>query len=395
MTTHVISFSGGKDSTAMVLLARELAEHHGFEPLVVFADTGHEHPLTYQYVETVERHTGLTIRRVRADFAADMERKRGYIDTKWPAELEAGTPGRWELDKGFRQILGLDDDEPMTWTPYDPGDPPAALDGVYETVRAAPWTWRPGRAPMTADEARAVCDRAISLLQPTGHPFLDLCLWKGRFPSTRARFCSEELKHKPIWDQVLVPALRGRRSVLSWQGVRADESASRRHLPRWDRNDHPRLWQWRPILRWTIDDVFDMHRRHGLEPNPLYRAGMGRVGCMPCIHARKAELAEIARRFPEEIRRVAEWERLVSGASKRGISTFFANDKTPGPHKKDFRLPSPRIDEVAEWARYTGADGRGYDLEAMLADQDGPSTCSSLYGLCEGWIAPQHRRSFA
>jgi len=37
---------------------------------------------------------------------------------------------------------------------------------------------------------------------------------------------------------------------------------------------------------------------------------MGRVGCMPCINSKKEELYEIARRFPEEIERVAAGERL-------------------------------------------------------------------------------------
>src|SRR5690606_7054614 len=37
-------------------------------------------------------------------------------------------------------------------------------------------------------------NRAAELMQPTGNPFLDLCIWKGRFPSTMARFCTQFLK---------------------------------------------------------------------------------------------------------------------------------------------------------------------------------------------------------
>jgi hypothetical protein len=33
---------------------------------------------------------------------------------------------------------------------------------------------------------------------------------------------------------------------------------------------------------------------------------------MPCINTRKDELLEISKRFPEEIKRVAEWERIVA-----------------------------------------------------------------------------------
>lgn len=44
---NVISVSGGKDSTAMLLLAIERGTEN-IRP--VFCDTGNEHPLTYDYV---------------------------------------------------------------------------------------------------------------------------------------------------------------------------------------------------------------------------------------------------------------------------------------------------------------------------------------------------------
>lgn len=53
-------------------------------------------------------------------------------------------------------------------------------------------------------------------------------------------------------------------------------------------------------------------KRHGIPPNPLYTLGCSRVGFMRCIHARKKELGVIFRRFPEQIQRVAEWERIVA-----------------------------------------------------------------------------------
>jgi len=68
-----------------------------------------------------------------------------------------------------------------------------------------------------------------------------------------------------------------------------------------------------------------MHDKHGIKPNPLYKQGMGRVGCMPCIHAKKDEILEISKRFPEEIKRVAEWERLVTQVNVLGAgATFFS-----------------------------------------------------------------------
>ena len=47
---NVVSFSGGKDSTALLLWAREHLER--FE--TVWMDTGWEHPLTYGYVDYID-----------------------------------------------------------------------------------------------------------------------------------------------------------------------------------------------------------------------------------------------------------------------------------------------------------------------------------------------------
>lgn len=49
---NVISVSGGKDSTAMLTLA---VEQQVENLIAVFADTGHEHPLTYRYVDYLEQ----------------------------------------------------------------------------------------------------------------------------------------------------------------------------------------------------------------------------------------------------------------------------------------------------------------------------------------------------
>ncbi len=224
-----------------------------------------------------------------------------------------------------------------------------------------------------------VAARALKVLHPTGNPFLDLCLWKGRFPSMRAKFCTPELKQNPLREwQMSQPEAR----IVAWVGVRRGESRSRSNALAWE-SDLPDgdagVWINRPIVEWSAGDVFHAHAECGVQPNPLYRLGMGRVGCMPCIAARKNELAEIAKRFPEEVDRVAEWERLVSEASKMGCATLFAvsddpmwNDGDPMSHEKN------GIRARALWAQ-TSRGGRQLDMVRM---QEGPA-CSSMYGLCE------------
>lgn len=294
-TINVITVSGGKDSLAQWLLAIENGVNH----IVVFADTGHEHPQTMKYLDYLENKLG-KIRRVSADFATQIKNKRQFIKTHWPVRLvtECG---------------------------------------------------------MTEAQAEKRIIAALKVLFPTDNPFLDLCMLKGRFPSTKARFCTFELKHKPVAEQVVAPLLLQFDEVVLWQGVRAQESPARAALPEWesDIDDTAGLSVYRPILSWTHEQVFALAKKHGIKPNPLYQQGCSRVGCMPCIHARKSELAEIFARFPGEIARVARWERMVAACSRRGNSTFFPSQQDPMKRERRIEcvtLESHGIETYRDWA---------------------------------------------
>ncbi len=64
MKKHIVSFSGGKDSTAMLLRMMEL----GMEiDEIVFADTGMEFPQIYEHIEKVEKNIGRKITVVKSE----------------------------------------------------------------------------------------------------------------------------------------------------------------------------------------------------------------------------------------------------------------------------------------------------------------------------------------
>ncbi len=67
---HVVSFSGGKDSTAMLLMMHKLGM-----PIdeVVFADLGKEHAEIYAHIAAVEARLGLNVTRI--DCVAEFERR--------------------------------------------------------------------------------------------------------------------------------------------------------------------------------------------------------------------------------------------------------------------------------------------------------------------------------
>lgn len=319
---NLFSISGGKDSTAMLLLGIERQTEN---MQAVFADTGNEHELTYEYVQYLNDNV-YPIQKIRADFTKQIAKKRDFILTKW------------------------------------------ALHGVEQSA----------------------IDRAAQAMQPTGNPFLDLCIWKGRFPSSKAAFCSEELKRNPIIKQVQNPLLNAGHDVRSWQGVRRDESLRRRMLPenelKQTHKNGAELWNYRPILDWTAEQCFAMHKKHGVKHNPLYELGMGRVGCMPCINCRKDELLEISKRFPEVIERIRAWEDAVKAASKRQAATFFAAPNKTMLHLTDKQKQewsaSQTIEKVVQWSQ-TSRGGKQFDLLRVGDIQGQAIKCSSIYGLCE------------
>ena len=81
---NIVSISGGKDSLATALLALETQP---FELVyLVHADTGHEHPLTEDYIRYLEMELNKPIKILRASFEIDFARKREFILNKWPKD---------------------------------------------------------------------------------------------------------------------------------------------------------------------------------------------------------------------------------------------------------------------------------------------------------------------
>jgi 3'-phosphoadenosine 5'-phosphosulfate sulfotransferase (PAPS reductase)/FAD synthetase len=317
-TKHVISVSGGKDSTATLLIALARCAKDSIIP--IFCDTGNEHEQTYQYLDYLEETLGVKIHRLKADFSAEILAKRKFI----------ANDRRTGRDKQGRKLC---------------------------------WSNKAKR-------------RALAVLFPTGNPFLDLCLWKGRFPSRKAQFCTEELKRNMAVEFQMALVDQGH-SVISWQGVRRDESHNRRNAKLSERVG-PRMRIFRPIVEWSAAQVFDYCAARGVKPNPLYTQGMGRVGCMPCINANKAELREIAARFPEHLERISQWEALVSAACKRGGSTMMTDAHDGKDRRKVFA--DLNIWARVEWAKTSrGGDKRQTDFFM----DDAPRACASSYGLCE------------
>lgn len=270
---HVVSVSGGKDSTALYCWAIEQFGKTNFK--AIFADTGHEHPVTYNYLRHLsEMANGPEIQWVKADFKEGLERK----------------------------------------------------------------------------------NRPVS-----GNPFLDMMIWKGRAPSTKAQFCTEFLKMRPI--RTWLESVRKDQEVFMYVGIRAGESLKRSKMPEHEYSEFYDCDMIRPLLRWTKQQVFDYLKNKGVPPNPLYEAGFSRVGCFPCIHATKSELAKL----PEWA-----WEKLAEWEKRLGRS-WFAAGSIPG-------VFIPTIEDVKQWAMTTHG---GKQFALFQEDSKDVPSCMSTWGHCE------------
>lgn len=354
---HVISVSGGKDSLATLLIA---IERCGIANVIaIFCDTGNEHEDTYAYLEYLEQRLGIKIVRLKADFTDELAAKRQFIARDVRNRREYDTRPVFEAD-GVTPVPKRDGRGCIVLNKK--GKP------IQKTLKVGG-----GRRVRWTNKAKR---RALAVMYPSGNPFLDLCMWKGRFPSRTAQFCTEELKRNMAVGYQLELMEAGYR-VISWQGIRRDESQNRADAKKWERVGRG-LWIARPIVENTADEVFAFSASRGFKPNPLYLQDMNRVGCMPCINCSKSELRAIAARFPEHPKRIAEWEWRVGQCSKRGFSTFMT-DAHPAKDRREV-FADLNIWTRIEWSK-TSRGGRQFNL--LDEEENEGGGCSSSYGLCE------------
>lgn len=201
-------------------------------------------------------------------------------------------------------------------------------------------------------------------------------LHRAGFPGRLQRWCTEELKVFPL------KAFHRSLGVetVNVVGIRAAESKQRARIAaELEDDDEWGGWVWRPLLSWSVQDVLEMHRRHGVPVNPLYQRGHDRVGCYPCVLASKEEIRLVAANSPERIDEIRELERACTaerarrnaerpGRYKHPQATFFQTRHGIGPMG---------IDEVVVWSRTTRG---GRQLQVL---QEPPQGGCMRWGLCE------------
>jgi 3'-phosphoadenosine 5'-phosphosulfate sulfotransferase (PAPS reductase)/FAD synthetase len=259
----------------------------------------------------------------------------------------------------------------------------------------------------------------------------ELYLEKAMFPHGKGRWCTPELKTKPMsafiaalqgapkvvtfptpneagefywavmregWEahrSFLVSAygqellLRARASggldVVNAVGIRDEESDARKAMPEWEWSKEMDCDVWRPIKAFTTEDVILMHQRHSVRPCKLYLMGMERVGCGPCIKERKAGIRIIAEKDPDRIALLRQDEATVAELARARVAEQgkpFIGDPAFFQIKEGRTCVCWPIDKAVEWSR-TEFRGKGQFLMGEIFDMDMADQGCSRWGLCD------------
>lgn len=242
------------------------------------------------------------------------------------------------------------------------------------------------------ETTRSLGVKFVTLKSKKYDGFVDLAVKKKRFPSTKARFCTTELKAIPAIDYVLSQE----QSVIVIEGIRKNESHARSKMeqecmyfryyiePRVNgktdiyRKKDVLEWckkydasKFRPVFDWSAEEVIKYIQDNGQHPNWLYYQGFSRVGCFPCIMARHGEVKRILDYYPERIEEIAKHEKEIG-------STMFPPDYIPNHAKTGRSQNGVKIPTINDVVKYLERKNATLDM----FEEETPG-CMSVYGLCE------------
>ena len=167
----------------------------------------------------------------------------------------------------------------------------------------------------------------VEVVRIESEGMIELAKRKKMMPNRVMRFCTENLKIRPFQRWLKENYVDKEKSFLVLQGVRREESKSRANTPVYKIEKSiisPKfpIINLYPIVDWTKDEVFDFIKAHNIEPNPLYKQGAQRVGCMPCVFASTWELTHLK---PKYKKRVRELEKEMSKMLGKPVKFFAEN----------------------------------------------------------------------
>ena len=145
---------------------------------------------------------------------------------------------------------------------------------------------------------------------------------RRKFPQVSAdlsvRWCSAYLKVDVCSAAIRNQSRFDNKKTLLVSGERAEESPGRAkysvfEADRADNRNGSRVVRhvdrYRPIHKWTEQDVWGIIENHGVKVHPAYYIGWGRVSCSACIFGSSNQWASLAAIDPEQVAKISGYEK--------------------------------------------------------------------------------------
>lgn len=133
-------------------------------------------------------------------------------------------------------------------------------------------------------------------------------------PSDTHRWCCSVMKTAPLY-RMLRSGSDKLAKILTFDGVRAEESTKRSAYQRKGKGKHTNVYNAHPILYWNTIEIFFYLFKYHLDINIAYRYGKARVGCLVCPFATTWDDMVVSRKFAESaepfMQKLQSWSKYV------------------------------------------------------------------------------------
>ena len=317
----IVLFSGGKDSAAAYYRLLELGVpkekielwHHDIDGM---------HPLrhmdwrcTQNYVKAFAEAEGVTLRVSyrKNGFFGELYRIGASELVEW-IEPETGEILQCKPSSNYKKCLELKEQ---------------CTEELEEELKK--YGYRMKFPAKTGDLSRRWCSAYLKIMVMESvisnldslNKLAELGGKRLKFPAKggthQGRWCSGNLK-AAVQDAVTVnlDKTRADKKILVVSGERRGESKGRAsyneieiHRSNAEAKSHRTVHAWRAVIDYSEKDVWEVLKRHQLNPHPCYRAGWNRCSCAQCIFSLPHQFAGIRELYPEEFEALKEDERIL------------------------------------------------------------------------------------
>lgn len=205
-------------------------------------------------------------------------------------------------------------------------------------------------------------------------------------PSDTHRWCCSVMKTAPLYRTLKIDGNK-QAKVMTFDGVRAEESNRRSGYNRVGKGKHIFTYNAHPILSWNVVEIFLYMIMHSLPINPAYRLGFSRVGCVICPFGSDWSDYLVSKLYPESRRPFLDkLQKWVSSSGIKDASTFIktrrwhisaiGNPKLKNlervlissvNHTTKLTLVTPTSD-FFEWLKVLGSNSIGFNNGAFTGE---------------------------